>query len=742
MSKSPAIVLFFVVAAGACAVFVDWWIAVPDETRPTYVGRQTCAECHAAEYDKWQMSHHDLAMDLATNETVLGDFNDAKLEHYGVTSTMFRKGDRYFINTEGPDGKMGDFEVKYVFGVEPLQQYMVELERGMDLAENEVGKVQVLRVSWDTENKKWFYLSPPDVDEKLAATDQMHWTGVAQNWNHMCASCHSTGYQKNFDVATKTYHSTFSEIDVSCESCHGPGSTHVKLASASSLFWDRKVGYGLKQLKGDDATPQIEACAPCHSRRRTVHPDKPPGQDYYDCFVNELLMPETYYCDGQILDEVYVYGSFLQSKMYHKGVRCSDCHDPHSNQIKLEGNAMCVSCHDAHPAGKYDTPNHHHHEQGSAGAQCVSCHMPETPYMEVDFRRDHSLRVPRPDISVDLGTPNACTGCHLDIKNVDPTKATSLPHYAAWMQAAKAGDRQVLTELQRVDKWAADACDQWYPGKYGKQDHFAYTLARAWAADPACVPELYELARLRRNPSIVRASALIQLAQLAPEKAIQLSGKLLTENDSQIRTTATMVMEGAPTREKLKGLTPLLQDPLRSVRTEAARVLADAGQGALSEEDRGRRDVALQEYREGLQDNGDLAMSHLGLAILAERQQNMEQAVRHYRTAIDVQPDVTGPRSNLAELYARIAERVPGSPQAGKAEAEIKRLRAEELKLFARDVELLPDSAITQYRYGLALYLSGDLEGAKQALTRAVELEPSQTIYGQALGELLKIMPQ
>ena len=361
-------------------------------------------------------------------------------------------------------------------------------------------------------------------------------------------------------------------------------------------------------------------------------------------------------------DEVYVYGSFIQSKMYHKGIRCTDCHDPHSNRLKLDGNALCVSCHDAHPAGKYDTPNHHHHAVGSAGAQCVNCHMPETPYMEVDFRRDHSLRVPRPDLSVDLGTPNACTGCHVKIENVDEAKRESLPHYAAWMQVAKAGDEQVAAELQRVDKWAAELYDQWYPGKYGKGDHFAYTLSKAWNRDPSCVDDLYDLARLRKHPSIVRASALIQLAQLAPQKAIRLSQKLLSENDPQIRTTAVMVMEGAPLRDRLGQVAPLLQDPLRSVRAEAARVLADVGQGALPEEDRVRRDAALKEYRRGLEDNGDLAMAHLGLGVLSERQQAFEAAVGHYRNAIKVQPDVTGPRSNLAEMYARIAERVPGTP--------------------------------------------------------------------------------
>ena len=732
-----------IVLLAGCLVAADWWIAMPLTTQAKYVGRSTCAECHQQQIAKWTGSDHDLAMDHATEQTVLGDFDNATLEHFGIVSTMFRRDGKFFVNTEGPDGELTDFEVKFVFGFEPLQQYMVEFDRRANQPQNEIARLQVLRISWDTERNEWFYLSPPDVDEKLAPSDPLHWTRSAQNWNHMCASCHSTDLKKNFDVATRTYHTTYSEIDVSCEACHGPGSVHVELATAKSLFWDRNLGYGLKHLKSDDSTVEIETCAPCHSRRRTVHPDDPPGQDYYDCFSNELLTPTTYYCDGQILDEVYVYGSFLQSKMFHQGVRCTDCHDPHTTKLKLEGNALCVSCHDANPAGKYDTPNHHRHQPGSPGAQCVACHMPETPYMDVDFRRDHSIRVPRPDLSVDLGTPNACTGCHLEKKNVDESKHAELPHYAAWMVLAREGDQDVQQEINRVDKWAADLYSEWYPRKYGKRDHFAYALSAGWDGDPTIAQELFELARLRKHPSIVRASALMQLAQIDTPKALVLAARLVKDADVQVRTAATAVMEAAPLGNRLKATAPLLDDPVRSVRTEAARVLADVGAGALNAEDSRLHKMALDEYRAGLSQHSDLAMSHMGLAILAERQQDFTSAVEAYKTAIAVQSDVTGPRSNLAALYESLARNVPpGSQQAKNALAEVSRLRAEELKLLKRDAELAPDVAPIQYRYGLALYLSGDLQGAKSALQRACELEPRSEQFRTGLRLLLEKMQE
>src|SRR4029453_6282251 len=299
----------------AAAVWADWYYGLPDDSEATYVGRQACIDCHREQHGAWTGSHHDLAMDVATDASVLGDFNDARLEHYGVTSRMFKRDGKFFINTEGPDGKLADFEIKYVFGVAPLQQYMVEFDRPADMPAGEVGRLQVLRVSWDTKAKKWFHLDPPDVHEKLDPSDDLHWTGIAQRWNNMCADCHSTNLRKNFDMATLTYHTTWSEIDVSCEACHGPASLHVQLAKAPSPFWDRKRGYALAHLKAEGTSlaasqGQIQACAPCHSRRRVVSGGYTAGCNYHDYFTNELLTSTSYHADGQIPERVYKFGPF------------------------------------------------------------------------------------------------------------------------------------------------------------------------------------------------------------------------------------------------------------------------------------------------------------------------------------------------------------------------------------------------------------------------------------------------
>ncbi len=688
-------------------------------------------------------SHHDRAMDLATDETVLGDFNDATLEHDGLTNRMFRDGKRFMVHTEGEDGEMHDFEVKYVFGVEPLQQYMVEFDRTEEMPAGEIARLQVLRISWDTEGKRWFYLRPPDVDEKLEPDDPLHWTGVAQRWQTMCADCHSTDLKRNFDAKTTRYHTTFSEIDVSCEACHGPGSLHVELARSKSLFWDRNHGYGLARLKGDDPEPQLQSCAPCHSRRGVIASGFEAGDRYCDHYSLELLQPDTYFSDGQIKDEVYVYGSFIQSKMYHKGIRCTDCHDPHSLKLKSPGNATCTSCHQ-HAAGKYDVPSHHHHAPGTPGSMCVDCHMPERTYMDVDPRRDHSLRVPRPDLSVKLGTPNACSGCHVadQLKSIDEPTRDSLKEYANWLEAADEGNAQVAEAIETTDKWCDDACEKWYGATRKKPPLFSEPIEafrRSVRSEEGVEKAIEGMLRLAVQPddlapAIARASALGELAAAGVPQAAPVAKRLLDDlNENPIvRAAAINVFMSVPPAEARKALLPHIDDETRLVRTEATRVLvASGGYQTLRGSEKTRADLALREVKQALMVASDRAGAHMGWAMLCEGQGRYEEAVESYETAIRVEPMMTGPRTNLASLLERMASENRGI-QAVQWMQRVAELRVAELPLIARDADLAPDNASIQYRYGLALYLAGEMDKAMERLERAVELSPEVRDFRQA----------
>ncbi|MFM1873316.1 MAG: hypothetical protein RL398_2738, partial [Planctomycetota bacterium] len=400
----------------------------------TFVGRAACAQCHAAESAAYADSHHDLAMQPATAATVLGDFNGATFTHYDVTSTFFRDGDTFVVRTDGRYGVMRDFPVRFVFGVTPLQQYLIDIGEG---------RLQSLTIAWDSRSReaggqRWYHLYP---DERIPAGDELHWTGLQQNWNYMCAECHSTDLQKGYDAEQDSYTTTWHELDVSCEACHGPGSNHLAWARDPAAHQDlgkaagkgfpvafderKNVAWGRDPATGNPvrSTPrttqkELDTCARCHARRTTFTDEVVPGRPLLDTHLPALLTEGLYHANGLMQDEVYNYQSFLQSRMHMHGVTCSDCHEPHSGKLRAPGNAVCTQCHDP----RYERPEHHRHQPESAAAQCIACHMPTVTYMGVDPRHDHSFQIPRPDLTASTGAPNACNNCHQDR---DPAWATA-----------------------------------------------------------------------------------------------------------------------------------------------------------------------------------------------------------------------------------------------------------------------------------------------------------------------------
>jgi hypothetical protein len=540
---------------------------------PEYVGAQACAQCHQNEFDLWRGSHHDLAMQHANNQTVLGDFGDQRLEYHGVVSTFTKDNDTFVVRTDGPDGKLQDFEVKYTFGVEPLQQYLVELEGG---------RVQALHLAWDTRSKqeggqRWFHLYP---DEKIDHTDELHWTRLAQNWNHMCAECHSTNLKKNFDLETHRFDTTWSEINVACEACHGPGSKHVAWVNKESgwkkldnkgfdVVFDERRGVSwridasaptAKRSERRETAKEIETCARCHSRRSLLSEDYQHGKSLMDTHLPALLTERLYHPDGQIKDEVYVYGSFLQSKMYHKGVTCSDCHDPHSAKLRAPGNRVCTQCHEP---SHYDSTRHHRHSIEGAGSQCTSCHMPAKYFMVIDERNDHSFRIPRPDLSMRIGSPNACTQCHTD-------------------QSAE---------------WANSRLKLWFGSDRQPGWHFGEALHAGRVGTPGAERELAALATSARYPDIARATAASMLAETASSTSLATIQPLLGDPSPMVREAALRMIEAVNPEQRLLLAEKLLSDPVFAVRIEAARVLAAVDRNTLTPDQRASLDRGLEEYK-------------------------------------------------------------------------------------------------------------------------------------------------
>ncbi len=702
-------VVVLLVGAAALATawfFVDRWYPRADDGPATYVGSQTCASCHTQQHEQWTGSHHQLAMTEATPATVRGNFRDQQFTHQGITSRLFRDGDRFCIHTEGPTGKLETFPIKYTFGVKPLQQYLVEFPRG---------RVQALSIAWDTAQKRWFHLYP---DEKIPHDDWLHWTRPGQNWNYMCSECHSTGVRKNYDLASDTYRTTFTEISVGCEACHGPGSVHVALAGTLSFLrdqrWDRSKGYGLTPATGDRM--RLDNCARCHARRGIVSTGFQPGDDFLDHYSPELLDNDLYFADGQIRDEVFEYGSFLQSHMYRKGVRCTDCHEPHSGKLRAEGNNLCGRC---HVPAKYDQPTHHHHQPGSRGAQCVECHMPTRTYMVVHPRRDHSIRVPRPDLSIALGTPNACNACHKDKK-----PEWSRDHIAAWFGPVRAGE-----------------------------PHYGHALAAGRAGKPEGEKPLRDLLRRSDVGPLVRASAASLLGRYPGAASRDALRQALADPEALVRYGAVRRCENLSGEELCRFVAPLLKDRVRLVRTEAVRVLSAVPPRLLSQTQQKAFARALEEYEQAQLATADQASAHHNLGVVRGNRGDLGRAEAAYRTALRLDPRFAPARFNLAMLYHErndpvAAERalrqvIVHAPAMADAHYSLGLLLAEDptqlgeaARALGEAARLAPNRARIQYNHGLALQRLDRPADAEKALLAAHRLEPAATDYLYALAVL------
>ena len=756
------IVCLVLVMLVAAYIATDYYSTVPDDTQRTFVGRATCIECHQEQAEAFKGSHHDLAMDVAEGETVLGNFDDQTLSHHGLTSKMFRDGERYMVRTDGLDGKLRDFEVKYVFGVHPLQQYMVELPQKTPAKPGAVGRVQVLRETWDAERKQWYYLNPPDVDELLQPGDPLHWTGSTQSWNTSCAECHSTNLQKNFDVASNSFHTTFTDIDVSCESCHGPGSLHVELAKSKSLFWDRKQGMGLVKLKTIDNIPQVETCAPCHSRRMGIQGGHVAGAKFSEHYACNLLSTPTYHAGGQIRDEDYVYGSFIQSKMYHNNIKCTDCHDPHSLKLKHEGNQLCTSCHQ-HPAAKYDSPSHHFHQEGTAGSQCIDCHMAATTYMGIDSRRDHSFRVPRPDLSVALGTPNACTGCHIQPESLSPKNQKKVTQYLNWIEEKESGNKEIADELERINKEMAAAVVKWYGETSPSRDNTYYErLAEVSAGGD--VKKAVALLNDREVPDIIRATSVFELRGDTSLRSLNAALDALSDRDPMVVSAALMRIENEVLRmEELDQdngkMNRLMNAVAEKLVHDSFRVRMDAARAFVLFPPQFRQRVSRnvnQDFNQAFDDlkkstlaEADRVESHLLMAGLHQRMNDIQGAKAALERAIRVAPTQAGARASLASLMESEARSMqqnamssgqPVSPgdlqkilqKVRQMGQQIQQLRLEEHRLLEVDVERAKDLKNMHglhYRFAMSSYMQGELDKTEKHLLIANKEAPENETY-------------
>ena len=629
-------------------------------------------------------------MDLPTAATVRGAFDGRLFKHKGVTTRFFKRGDQFFVNTEGVDGKLADFEIKYTFGVAPLQQYLIAMPGG---------RLQALQVAWDDQKKQWYHLRPT---EKTPPGDVLHWTGRYQTANTMCIVCHVTAYERRYDAATDTFASTWKEPNVSCQACHGPGEAHATWEENG----DKAHGTARPKMVGMDATPDV--CTPCHSRRSELSTTGVPGQPLMDHFLPAVLREDLYHADGQqSSEEVFVDGSFRQSKMFRMGVTCTHCHNPHTGKLRLQGNALCLQCHTSEKnaafpsaAGNYDSPSHHFHAVGSPGAQCVSCHMPSRVYMGIQSRPDHSLRVPRPDLSAKTRAPNACNGCH--------TKETSA--------------------------WAAAKVAQWYGPKRQPDTHHGEAFASYRAGKAGAAAALVDVISDTAASAIVRATALDALRG-DNTSGLPIRIGALSDPSADVRVAAADSLAALEPKRRMEVLGPRLTDPLRAIRMAAVHSLSTIPLQHMDMELRGPFERAVKEYLEVQSLTLDMPGARLNLAVMYQNTGQPVLAEQHYRSALTLDPDFSPARLNLAQLLAAqgrvqdaqvlLKEGLSRAPEMGEMQYTLGLLLAqdgktkESLTALQKAAKLLPLRARVHYNLGLAYQQAGQARSAEQALLAA-----------------------
>ena len=676
-----------------------------------FTGGKACIECHQKEYRLWKGSDHDSAMAVASDTSVRGNFNNAEFTFNGITSKFYKRAGKFFVYTEGPGGIMKEFQVTHTFGIRPLQQYLIPFENG---------KYQGLPIAWNTTEHKWFHMAAMVYKpEDLKPDNWLYWTNQAQNWNSMCAECHSTNLQKNYNLESKSYHTTWNDINVNCEACHGPGSLHIEWARLPELArpQDNNTGLVVKTSK-ITSRQYVESCAPCHARRSSTGPYDHAHSEFLSYAIPQLPTRPAYYIDGQFKDEDYEYGSFTQSKMYMKDVRCGDCHDPHSLKRKFGGNALCTQC---HRADEYDTFNHHMHkskgENGTSfvnkqgrklvagdGNLCRDCHMPGRYYMGIDRRYDHSMRIPRPDLSIQLGTPNACINCHDD----------------------------------KTDQWALQNVNKWYGER--KKAHYGTILAEAAAGKAGADSGLLRIINSNLYPEIIRATAIGYLSGYPSVKAQDALKKALNDPDPLLRLTAAENYLSADSALLLHTLLPLLSDPIKTVRMEAASRLATYPKTAFGEVQFPLFVKAMEEYKHSQEYVADFPAGSYNLGNYYSKLKDLPRAEENYLAAIAIDNLFYPAKLNLALIYYKQgkidpAERlyldlVKNHPEVAEGFYYLALLYGEQKK-YAEAIALLETASTmpncnprTWYNLGLLYQATGQNEKCVATLQRGLSLQP------------------
>ena len=560
-----------------------------------------CQSCHSEQFRSWKQSDHAHSMSVANKQTVLANFNNSTAKHFSQSGHFYTEDESFYVRISDA-GQETTYKVEYTFGYFPLQQYLVQVGNG---------RYQVLPFAWDTRSKenggqRWYQWHTEDIPPN----DRLHWLQPLQNWNGMCADCHSDGLVRHFDVSQNQFQTEFEQVNVGCLSCHdGKQKKHDDIVkTAKKGEWKRAENQRIATWHGPPRDNRYaQTCYACHALRTPLTDGFNSQDAFLDQFTPSWIAPPMYYEDGQIKEEVFVYGSFLQSKMAQMGVTCIDCHDPHSGKLIKPQNEVCLQC---HAPDAYDTKLHHGHQMQSDGAMCINCHMPKSTFMGVDARGDHSFRIPRPELSISHNQPNACTTCHDD----------------------------------KTAEWALQQLSALHPDRKGPS---GLEIAKLEVYSSMSLDSIKRVADAPAQPAIVRANAIAQLIWFD-----NLSSEMLKpyiESDKPlIRLAAAQAGERLSQRDKATMLPALLTDKYKSIRVAAVHSLVDVLPAKTWQE---AFEKAFTEMQTGFENTSWRGEGLVNGGNAARRSKHFSEAVFRYEASMLIDPYFAPAYLNLADLY-------------------------------------------------------------------------------------------
>jgi len=684
------------------------WSAPAAPADKAFAGSPGCRECHAHFYELWAPSHHGTAMsDFALARTNLTPMAEALRVGTNSYQALIPEG----VVVERGAGGERRYPMAQAMGGRNVYYFLTPLERG---------RLQVLPVAYDLRRHEWFDVAGSAVRHFAGmADDPIYWTESQYTFNTACYNCHVSQLTNNYHLDTDTYQTSWAEPGINCETCHGPAAEHARLAR------ETPAGQPLPALKLISLKPfthdQMNSqCGGCHAKIVPLAGSFTPGDRFFDHFGLGALEQSDFYPDGRDLGENFTYTSWRLSPCAASGkLDCLACHTS-SGRYRFAAGDANLACQPCHQEKAANVTAHSHHPAGSAGARCVSCHMPMTEFARMT-RTDHSMRPPMPAATVAFGSPNACNLCHTN----------------------------------QTAAWADQLVRDWHPER---RDYQAATLetgrliAAARLRDWSKLPEINRYLASPRRGEVWAASLLALLGGCEDDAKWAGVRACLDDHSPLVRAAAVQALGEGVRPEFIPLLTKAARDPVRLVRFRAANALAGVPGEMIPVADRPAVATATDELVASLLARPDDAGSHYNLGNLRLEQHDTAGAIQAFTAANHLQPRDPAALVNLslalnqagqnepAEASLRSALRLSPTNAAvhlnlGMLLAEIDRMPEAEQEFresFRRD----PKSAQAAFNLGVMLAQSKPAESLDWC-RRAVALAPRETKYGYTLAFFL-----